>query len=276
MSGELLAVWTETRREIWDVLASQDGAPNDLYCELFRTLSAAFSKPLTSAELAEIVDDAEQSKSAFYAVTADVISGERALCTFYENLYDELDELNGELLTKPYVEALSIFIKKFSLRYELTAPCKLSPTIEGVFSGLLSDLRLLTSKDPHLCMLMDEFDVAIRDLSIDSSEGRIKICIQKQMNLLEGIAQKSPLVTKGDLAGMCGELKNWPHAGIKTSVACLYSFASDYPGIRHGGKPEKVLRNIEMRDLISLSILLSGCIPYLSDEINPTAVFWRS
>jgi hypothetical protein len=123
---------------------------------------------------------------------------------------------------------------------------------------------------------MSEFEGAVQDLCIDNSERRIKTCIQKQVNLLEGIAQKSPLVSKGDLAGMCGELQSWPHLGIKSSVASLYGFASEFPGIRHGGKPEKALRNIEMRDLVSISILLTGCIPYLSDEIDPTKVFWRS
>ncbi|MCK5241780.1 hypothetical protein KAR34_04940 [bacterium] len=45
----------------------------------------------------------------------------------------------------------------------------------------------------------------------------------------------------------------------------LYSFACDYPGIRHGGRPKNAIRTIEMRDMVAVSILLAGFSPYLSD-----------
>ena len=53
----------------------------------------------------------------------------------------------------------------------------------------------------------------------------------------------------------------------------LYGFASDYPGIRHGGTPANALRAIEMRDLIAMSILLAGFTPYLSDQFNADVVY---
>ena len=38
-------------------------------------------------------------------------------------------------------------------------------------------------------------------------------------------------------------------------------FASNYPGIRHGGNSNGVIRDIEMRDMVAVSILLAGFTP---------------
>lgn len=283
MAGELISAWPNTRQDIWDELATAEGAPDDLYCELLRSASAWLRKPddpeelnLWQAALLEAFASPTLSKDVFNRLNASDFNGEKALCAFLEDASDTLQELSGEELASLYFVCLSKFIDKFNLRYELLPSCKLMPSIPGVFEGLIDELRRQSNSDEHISSLLAEFENAVRDLKIEHSEARIKTCIQKQVNLLEGIAQKSPLVTKGDLASMCGQLKSWPHLGIKSSAACLYSFASDYPGIRHGGQPNNVLRAIELRDFISMTILLTGFLPYLSDEIDPEAVLWKS
>ena len=60
------------------------------------------------------------------------------------------------------------------------------------------------------------------------------------------------------------------HLELETA---LYGFASDYPGIRHGGTPTSALRTIEMRDMVAMSILLAGFTPYLTDQLNADAVY---
>ena len=50
-------------------------------------------------------------------------------------------------------------------------------------------------------------------------------------------------------------------------------FASDYPGIRHGGSPNSVIRDIEMRDMVVMSIILAGFTLYLTDQINADIVY---
>ena len=39
MRGEFIGVWPETWNCIWDPLAAEESAPDDLFCELFRELS---------------------------------------------------------------------------------------------------------------------------------------------------------------------------------------------------------------------------------------------
>jgi hypothetical protein len=141
------------------------------------------------------------------------------------------------------------------------------------YTSLVRNLRAVTNQDAHLDSLMKEFENAIRDLRTDCSDGRIKTCIHKQVNLLEAIGRACPGVTETKLGGICNQLDTWPHAAIKASLKNLYGFASDYPGIRHGGTPASAIRDIEMRDMVAMSILLAGFMPYLTDQINADLVY---
>ena len=125
----------------------------------------------------------------------------------------------------------------------------------------------------HLDQLMKEYEDAVRDLRFGCTGGRIKMCIGKQFMLLEAIGALDPGETKNTLGDICDQLNSWPHATIKEALKKLYGFASDYPGIRHGGTPESALRAVDMRDMVAMSILLVGFTPYLAHGLNPDVVY---
>lgn len=276
MRGEFIGVWSETGRELWDKLAAQEKAPDDLYCELYRELSSALKKKPTVEELAEIIDNSVQAKEAFLNTKAEDFAGERALVTFFEKTHEALDDLVGDALANPYFNLLATFIEKFSLRYDLRRPCMLCPTLPGVFNSLVRDLKAATIKDAHLNGLMKDYEEAIRDLRTDCSDTRIRTCMVKQINLLEAMGSSSSGVTANTVGQICNQVGTWPHESIKQAMKSLYEFTCDYPGIRHAGTPANALRIIEMRDMVAMSILLTGFIPYLSDKINSETVYWRS
>ena len=282
MRGEFIGVWAETWREIWLPLIEQslaeddEGLPEDIFCELYRALAPALSPPPSVEDLADIIDNPVQSREAFEATTANDLAGERALVSFVEAAHDALEELGGDKLTNRYFNLLSGFIDKFSLRYDLRPLCILCPTLPGLFASLVRDLRALASQDPHLDRLMTEYEDAARDLRFGCTDGRIKTCIGKQFMLLEAIAALDPGVTKNTLGDMCGQLNSWPHATIKEALKKLYGFASDYPGIRHGSRAKGALRAIEMRDLVAMSILLTGFTPYLERRLSADAIYGGS
>ena len=279
MRGEFIGVWSETWREIWHPLVEQplteddEGLPEDIFCELYRALAPALSPSPSVEDLADIIDSPIQSREVFEATTANDFAGERALSGFFEAAHDALEELGGDRLTNRYFNQLSRFIDKFNLRYDLRRPCILCPTLPGVFASLVSDLRVLTNRNPHLNTLMNEFEDAVRDLRHDGSDRRIKTCIQKQMNLLEAMGRAVPGVTENTLGAICNQVGTWPHEKLKEAMKNLYSFASDYPGIRHGGTPESALRAVDMRDMVAMSILLVGFTPYLAHGLNPDVVY---
>jgi len=282
MRGEFIGVWSETWREIWLPLIDQplgddgEGVPEDVFCELYRALAPALSPRPSVEDLADIIDNPVQSREAFEGRTAAGFAGERALVGFFESAHEALDDLGGDELSNCYFNLLEGFIDKFSLRYDLRRPCTLCPTLPGVFASLVRDLRVLTSQDPHLDTLMKEFENAVRDLRHDSSDGRIKTCIQKQVNLLEAIGSAFPGVKGKTLGTICNQVGTWPHEKLKAAMKELYGFASDYPGIRHGGTPASALRAVDMRDMVAMSILLTGFTPYLESRLSPAAIFGGS
>ncbi|MBZ0262047.1 MAG: hypothetical protein K8F90_15790 [Hyphomicrobiales bacterium] len=142
----------------------------------------------------------------------------------------------------------------------------------------MREVKALTRADAHLHQLMGEFEEAIRDLRTDSSSGRIKTCIQKQVNLIEAIGIICPTVTANTLGQICdqlGALPNsvWPHDKVRDAMKSLYGFASDYPGIRHAGTPASARRDIEMKDLVAITVLLAGFTPYLSHQVDSNIVY---
>ena len=279
MRGEFIGVWAETWREIWLPLIEQslaedyEGLPDDIFCELYRALEPALSLRPSVEHLAEIVGNPLRSRETFEAITENDFAGERALADFFEAAHDALEELGGDQLTNRYFNLLSVFIDKFNLRYDLRRPCILCPTVPGVFASLVRDLRAITTQDPHLNALMNEFEDAVRDLRHDGSDRRIKTCIQKQMNLLEAIGRAAPGVTENTLGAICNQVGTWPHEKLKEAMKNLYGFASDYPGIRHGGTPESALRAVDMRDMVAMSVLLVGFTPYLAHGLDPDIVY---
>lgn len=273
MRGEFIGVWSETWREIWGPLIDHEDVPEDIFCELYRVLAPALrGKPSVEA-LADLIDDPVQGREAFEKTSANDFAGERLLVTFLEAGHSALDELAGDELSNRYFNLLTGFIEKFSLRYDLRRPCTLCPTLAGMFASLVRDLRVLTSQDAHLDGLMKDFENAVRDLRQDCEDGRIKTCIQKQVNLLEAIGRTCPGVTGTTLGAICNQVGTWPHEKLKEAMKDLYSFTSDYPGIRHGGTPANVLRAVDMRDMVAMSILLAGFTPYLSNGLNADVVY---
>jgi hypothetical protein len=273
MRGECIGVWSETWREIWLPLIDQEGIPEDIFCELYRALAPALRSQPSVEALADIIDNPVQSREAFEKTGANEFAGERALVAFFEVAHSALDELAGDELANRYFNLLASFVDKFSLRYDLRRPCTLCPTLPGVFASLVRDLRALTGQDAHLDALMKDFENAVRDLRHDCSDGRIKTCIQKQVNLLEAIGRTAPGVTGATLGAICNQVGTWPHDKLKDAMKDLYGFASDYPGIRHGGTPANAKRPVDMRDMVAMSVLLAGFTPYLAAQLDADVVY---
>jgi hypothetical protein len=278
MRGEFLPVWSETWRDVWSKLAKHADAPDDLFSELYRELVVASAIQLTPEALADAVANPARAKSKFRCASANQFSNESAVIGFLERAHSVAVDLGGDPLANRYFTLVEVFLTKFSLRYDLRRPFTLHPTLPGVFARMVTELKTVTRADAHLHQLMGDFEEAVRDLRADPSSYRIKTCIQKQVNLLEAIARLCPAVTENTLGRICdqlGVLPNavWPHDRVRDAMKDLYRFASDYPGIRHSGTPANARRDIDMRDMVAISILLAGFTPYLSHQVDSNIVY---
>ena len=282
MRGEFIAVWSDTWREIWLPLSNQllgedgEGPPEDVFCELYRALAPALSPRPSVEDLADIIDNPVRSREAFEKTSGDDLADERALVGFFEAAHDALEELRGDELTNRYFNLLSGFLDKFSLRYDLRRPCILCPTLPGMFTGLVRELDALGTTDQNIGKRLRDFKEAIQDLRMGPTEGRVSSCVMKQMMFLEAVAAASGEAAGSDLAALCKALKHWPHPAVKKSLLNLYGFASDLPGVRHGTPSTGMDRDIDMRDVVAMSILLTGFTPYLESRLSADAIFGGS
>lgn len=273
MRGEFLPIWSETWREIWLPLARPSHVPPDLFSELYRELVPALASSPTPERLAEIAADPIKGRSAFRRVKADSFQGERALIEFLERAHGVFEDLGGDALANRYFLLIGEFLSKFNLRYDLRRPFALAPTLSGVFSGLVNELKEVSGRDPHLHSLMVDFEESLRDLRADSSARMIKTCIQKEINLLEALGHNCPGVASDTLGRICDEVDSWPHDRIKEAVKALYKFTCSYPGIRHGGTPATALRDIEMKDMVAMTAVFAGFTPYLAHQLDFEGIY---
>lgn len=186
---------------------------------------------------------------------------------FLENSYLILAVHGDVNLTARFRELVYEFLKSFSLRYELRGEFSLNATIPGLFTKLIAELKQVALTDTHLANLLSEFEEAFADLKTSRTQARMKTCLQKQFNILEALGRKYPNVTANTLGAICDQL-DWPHEKIKEVGKNLYKFGSDYPGLRHGGSPNSALRILEMKDFVSLSLMLASFAPYVTHGLD--------
>lgn len=279
MRGEIIGVWSEMWRQVWRKLADHRDAPEDLFCELYRELNKSLVVKLDPAtSLAAIVDNKDEARIAFRNTKAKALAGELAAVEFLERAHTVIEDFGSEALTNKYFLLIRGFLDKYSLRYDLRRPCSLHPTLPGVFARLINDLRAQAMEDADIYTSLRYFEDAFRDIKADPSPNRIGLLFVRHMNLLEALGQKNPALKGTTLGKMSKEMLKLPHSALETGicdmVAKVYGFSSDYPDIRHKGTPASKQRDLGIEDVIAVSVMLSGILPYINDGCDPHSAFY--
>jgi tetratricopeptide (TPR) repeat protein len=308
MRGDLLSVWPYVWSDVWVRLCESKGAPVELFSELYATLMRKPRTPNAPPEPTEFDGEGKATDPAYLEAVAQYehdletfrqqkIAYSQALTAnpddarqwFREGLNGELkteldavtaleaafqcvDDIGGDDLSNRYFNIVESFLKKYSLRYDLRRPFSLHPNLPGIFASLVREMRELCQSDPDLENSLLEYDEALRDLRLGATPGRLKSCFIKQFNTLEAIASRDPVVTAKVMSAMCGQLQSWPHATVRQAAEKIYAFRGAFPNMGHG-TGSGALREIEMRDLVSVSVMMMGLLPYLTKEIDPAVVF---
>jgi hypothetical protein len=270
MRGRLTEAWQASRERVWRPLAKHPAASEDLFCELYRALVHAIGA--SEMDDAAAFSDPRLARLRFVRVSPSRFANERQVRHFFEDAYCTLSDID-QGLADHYGMLLEKFFARMNLRYRVRMPFQIVVTVSGVFAELSNQLRTACGSNVHLLERLDEFEASFGDLSKDSHSARIKTCVHKQMNLLEALACHTLGQAGGSFGAACNGLQSWPHATLRESAKKVYGFTSDYPGIRHAGNVNGVLREIDMRDLIAVATLLLGYTPYMTDAFDPDEVF---
>jgi len=324
MRGGLVDVWPETWRDIWSPLGAMAEVADDFFAEIYGELTEPPRLPnapvfaaeaydaegkVTGAENVALKEEYDrllsqyQYNQATYNEAISGVNSGKALQEFLlvnvlseaeaiellASINDAIESMDNPKLREGYHELVRLFLEKFNLRYELRSPFTLHPTPTGVYATLVESIESQCVQDAGLRKLLRDYREAFQDLTMGRTAGRINTCIQKQVNLLEGLASVNGTVTQDTFGKMCSEIKSWPNSLVSDVAKSLYWFACDHTGIRHGtikaengvtrrkskkdeGAPV-AYRDVDMRDLIAMSALLTGLTAYLSDKIDPDAIY---
>lgn len=271
MRGRFLDAWQPARAKIWKRLSESSLAPRDLFCELYRELVPAIDGHNEHDDV-DLFSNPSLARQRFMRLSKAKLKGEREVRDFFVRAHSTLADID-DALAERYAELLRSFCAELNLRYEVRQPFQIVVTLPGVLAELSKQLRATCHADNDLKARLDEFEESFADLSESRNANRIKTCVQRQMNLVEAVAGKTLGQQGQNLGAACGALQSWPHAALRESARKVYGFASDYPGIRHAGNQNAALRDIDMRDLISVATLLLGYTPYITDAIDAEDVF---
>jgi hypothetical protein len=268
MSGSLRLAWDHLPAELWNPLGSSTAAPPGLFSDLFAAADDFLSPRPSEAELEEARNDAAKAEQRFLALNGTDFSGESSVVYFLEEAYKVIEDYEIPGFEDLYRRLLRSAIGKFNLRYRLDDPCVLRFLLPGSFTNLYGELHRLNAGNAHLAGLLVDFEKAFDQYARRQDATDLKTCIAKVSNYAEGLAATTRGTPGGTLGAMCDQLRDWPHDKIKESLKALYKFCSDYPGIRHGGDPTGVRRDLATRDVTLACLLVISFTGYLTPRMD--------
>lgn len=257
-----------------ELLRQEDIDARAAYARAFNTFT------IERARYEEAVSGGRNAKGAFHRALSHRVKTEADAISALEVAFAVVGSYDIDTIQNRYFLLVDHFIQKFSLRYDLRRPFTLHITPSGVYTKLYAVLVDRCQKDATLAGLLRDYREAFQDLRFGATSGRISTCLLKQVNLLEGLASLNVAITTNTLGQMCNEITTWPSTAVCEAAKSLYGFACDHTGLRHGtikkakiGKTPKTYRDMEIRDLIAVSVFFTGLTAYLSDEIDATKIY---
>lgn len=178
-------------------------------------------------------------------------------------------------LANSYIELLNKFFLSHNLRYIVvrsgdSLEFKLNP-------GTLASERFAEVKSRHcdtpaLASLYKDFEENFGGLLANPTEANIKNTIGSSSHVVEALANKATAKSGETLSRVLNDYlptNVFPHEAAKESLAKLYKYYSDYPGIRHAGTAASATRNPSYRDALLFSSLSVLFADYLSSRSCP-------
>lgn len=169
-----------------------------------------------------------------------------------------------------FLRVLRQFVDRFGLGYSVTAQGSIILNQLGMFSGILKESYKIIEGDEYLMSRLQDIEEALDDVSRSRphSAGRIKTLLSKCISLLEAFGVRNSTLTGTTMSAMVRHL-NLPHPTLANLITTLYGFRGDFPGMAHGGNPDGMSRELEIRDMLVLAVVITALAPYFLERFDP-------
>lgn len=271
MSGSLRQAWEYLPVELWEPLAAHASAPPDLFSDLFKVVDdyLAIATPDPTFEM--IRNDPTQARASFLGLKGADFTSESDIVKFLEEVRDVIADYDITGYEDLYKRLLRDALRKYNLRYRLDEPFNLCFLLPGSFTNLYAELHRLNAGNGHLSGLLSDFEKAFDRYARTQDQMDLKTCIGNASKYVEGLAGET-CGKAGTLGDLCKEIKDWPHGAVQAALRNLYGFCSDYPGIRHAGRPAGARRDLAARDVTLACLLLLSFSGHLSPIVDELVV----
>lgn len=302
MRGEFIRAWSYMWPEVWQRLAKHPGAGEEIYCEIYEAMErlpgrlaagdarpTIFRTPADEEEDLRLRNDPKEAAKFFERLSGRQFKSEVEAIRAIERVAEWLDEEYPPLVAGRFRAIIKGFVLRHGLHYRLGTSVSFRPSMAGIVCGVVGQIEEMAEGDPGFGQLVEECEQAFDDLRAGATEARVKSCITKQINLAEGIggkhveaagiriiqmrAGRQVVIDTPALSAIAQAITTWPHAELKNSLRRYYDFACDYPGIRHRGRQQNVLRPLTLRDAIASLVLTIGFASYLTDSFDHNRVY---
>lgn len=271
--------------ELWQPLTDVDECPRSLFGEIYSGLRPFLNEPVVDyvmeadgrvrhryARLDDLATTAISEPAIAESLLLDIsqhdFESEFAATSAISAVYDVLVDIDPDDLAGRYLGALRAFVDRYSLRYYVDAKARLWVSLAGFAAALFEQMRTRWQDNMYIRKQLDAFEHALAECLADPAETRIMTTIQKQCNLLEAIGMQHQQVQGNTLGSIVDQVGSWPHNNLRDAAKLLYGFASDYPGIRHGGTAGSDIRDLDIRDLAGVTLSLAGFTAYFAEDMG--------
>lgn len=282
MLDRLQAAWGYTGAEIWRPLFDRyrDKYP-DLPIEIVRVMlvrppgmrqifveaDKLLALDELRADVAIFLDLPRDARTALRRIRPQFFTGGRAIALLLSEIDEGLRASEDAELGRYYGDRVERFLERHLLPYRIDRePLKLTPLLHGEVDDLYRMLRARATADEKLKEALSEFESAWERHSTDWSQINAKDVIRTASLFAESALVSASNGSASDFTRALSRMRTgnrFPSNDFANIFDRAYTFANNYPNIRHSGNADCVSRELRKEDTLLAALVfvgLYGCI----------------
>jgi hypothetical protein len=277
MLDRLQAAWGYTNVEIWRPLFDRyrDKHP-DLPIEVVRVMLVrprgmrqifveAGKLPALDelrADVATFLDLPGDARAALRRIRPQFFTGGRAIALLLSEVDEGLRAYDDPELGRYYGNRVERFLARHVLPYRLDRePLKLTPLLHGELDELYRTLRVRATADEKLREALSAFESAWERHSTDWSQINAKDVIRTASLFAESALVSASNGSANDFSRALSRMRTdnrFPSNDFANIFDRAYTFANNYPNIRHFGNTDCVCRELRKEDTLLAALVFAG------------------
>ena len=284
MLDRLQAAWGYTGAEIWRPLFDRyrDKHP-DLPIEIVRVMlvRARGMRQIfvetgkipaldeLRADVATFLDLPSDARAALRRIRPHFFTGRRAIALLLSEVDEGLRAYDDPDLGRYYGDRVERFLARHVLPYRLDRePLKLTPLLNGEVDELYRTLRVRATADEKLSEALSAFESAWERHSTEWSQINAKDVIRTASLFAESALVSASNGSANDFTRALSRMRTdnrFPSNDFANIFDRAYTFANNYPNIRHSGNADCVCRELRKEDTLLAALVFVGLYGCLHD-----------